>query len=148
MCVSVLEVMNSPVNQVVLGRGLGNDKGGKVNRIEEWWKSTKIQWSEFKWGKGWLDRGCCEGFISVVKWSGVKVLVKCVCSSSWSYVTHYYIVCQTVINADSSTLGSFLGLNAHFVFLMFVVYVLYCICHFVCCILFWVLCVTLCFLLL
>jgi hypothetical protein len=36
MCVSVLEVMNSPVNQVVLGRGLGNDKGDKVNGIEEW----------------------------------------------------------------------------------------------------------------
>jgi hypothetical protein len=34
---SVLEAMNSPVNQVILGRGLGKwYKGGEVNRIEEW----------------------------------------------------------------------------------------------------------------
>jgi hypothetical protein len=33
-----------------------------------------------------------------------------------SYVIHHCIVCQTVINAGSSTLGFLLGLNTHFVF--------------------------------
>ena len=53
-----------------------------------------------------------------------------------NYAILYCIVCQIVINADSSTLGSLLGLNTHFVFLMCVLYALYCICNFVCCVLF------------
>jgi hypothetical protein len=32
-----------------------------------------------------------------------------------NYVILYCIVCQIVINADSSTLGSLLGLNTHVV---------------------------------
>ena len=41
-------------------------------------------------------------------------------------------MCQIFINVDSSTLGSLLGLNTHFTFLMCVVYVLYYICNVVC----------------
>ena len=70
-----------------------------------------------------------EGFVSVVKWREVKVLVKCVCSIPCSYVCNS--LCQIVITADSSTLGSLLGLNTRFLFLMCVVYVLYCFCNFV-----------------
>jgi hypothetical protein len=62
-----------------------------------------------------------------------RVILKCVYNS----VIHCCIVCQIVINGDSLTLGSLLSRNTHFVFLMCVVYVLYCICNFVCCVLVW-----------
>ena len=62
------------------------------------------------------------------------------CNISRSCVIHYCTICQIVINADLSTLGSLLGLNTHFVFLMCVVYVLYCIRYFVLCIVLSVVC--------
>ena len=52
------------------------------------------------------------------------------------YVIHLLIICQIVVTAESYTLGSLLGLNNNFTFLMCVVCVLYCICNFVCCVLF------------
>jgi hypothetical protein len=67
---------------------------------------------EVKWREGRLNMVRSE----VVKWREVNVLVKCICITSCSYAFHYCIVCQIVINADSSTLGSLLGLNTHFVF--------------------------------
>ena len=91
-----------------------------------------------------VNVGWRQGYLSVVKWSEVKVLVKCMCNSSWNCVIHYSIVCLIVINADWPTLVSFLGLNTHFVFIVCVVYVFFCICNFVCCVLFWVLHVILC----
>ena len=48
----------------------------------------------------------------------------------------YCIVRLIVINADSFSLGSLVRLNTHFVFLVCVVYMLYYICNFVCCVLF------------
>jgi hypothetical protein len=45
-------------------------------------KINKNAVSEMKWCGGWLNGVCHEGFVSVVKWSQVKVLVKCVCNSS------------------------------------------------------------------
>ena len=58
--------------------------------------------------------------------------MKCVCNTSYSYLIHHCIICQIVINADLSTVGSLLGLNTHFEFLLCVVYMLYGICNFVC----------------
>ena len=58
------------------------------------------------------------------------------CSVKQYFQFMYFIVCHFVINADSSTVGSLLGLNTHFVFLKCVVYALYCICNFLCCVLF------------
>ena len=70
----------------------------------------------------------------MVKWTKMKVLVKYVCVNSSSYVIHYCKLCLFVINVHSSILGSLLGFNIQFVFLMCVVYVLYFICNFVCCV--------------
>ena len=60
-------------------------------------------------------------------YSATATYILCIFSNSY-----YCIVCLIVINADPSTLGSLLDLNTHFVFLMCVVYVIYCICNFVC----------------
>jgi uncharacterized membrane protein YpjA len=78
-------------------------------------------------------------FISLLKWSEVKVIVKCVCITSSIYgflffvlwLTHCF-VCLIIFNSDSSTLGFLLGLAT----LFFVVCVFYCFCKFVCCVLF------------
>ena len=62
------------------------------------------------------------------------MLVKCECIGSLSYVIHYCRVRQNFIHADSSTLGSSLGLNNHFVFLCvvygFTVFVILCVVYF------------------
>jgi hypothetical protein len=46
--------------------------------------SNAVKWSEVKARKSG-GGGCREVYISVVKWSEVKVLVKCVCITSSRY---------------------------------------------------------------
>jgi hypothetical protein len=63
----------------------------------------KMQWSEVKWGEGRLSGVWCEDFINVGKQSEVKLLMKCVCISSWRYVIYYCKACLIIINAKLTT---------------------------------------------
>ena len=61
------------------------------------------------------------------------------------YLSHRSFNLPSAHLSYTSTLGSLLSLNTRFVFLMCVVYVLYCICNFVCCVLSSGLCIILCY---
>jgi hypothetical protein len=44
-------------------------------------EGSQAKWSEMKWR---------VGYIGVVKWNEAKVILKCVCDSSWQYAFQYW----------------------------------------------------------